>query len=429
MKKSRKTISQISLILGVFLVSLVAAYFVSAWTSPSVNPPAGNTFSLLNVGIDAQAKDGSLVLGTDEAVETGLIIQHGKMGIGNSDPASMLDIVNGEMRISDSGETCSSSNKGSLRYSDSDKSSYLCNGKEWILLNWSAFDEVFVFTMADDGNGTATDITGASPYGCQESIYISASPNEGYEFSHWSAPAGFFDNKYSSDAVFIMPDQNVTVTANFTEDSPCGNNSMISYGGQNYLLVEIGNQCWFAENLNVSDGNTDNLNCSLSSKDCYQDRDINCEKLGSLYNWYNIMCGSTEEGAQGLCPDGWHIPTDDEVKELEMYLGMSEEEANSSHDRGTDEGDKLKDDVVWDGTNTSGFTAIPSGWYDYSEEDFSGLGTMSDIVLDTWFWTSTGDTYEDWALTRHLDWESSRIYRGPRSFLDKYSVRCLKDQN
>ena len=79
----------------------------------------------------------------------------------------------------------------------------------------------------------------------------------------------------------------------------------------------------------------------------------------ALYNWYAV------DDARGLCPSGWHVPTDGEYMTLEMALGMSESEANDTGWRGTDQGTQMKsspsDDPSWNGTNTSGFSALAGG--------------------------------------------------------------------
>ncbi len=84
--------------------------------------------------------------------------------------------------------------------------------------------------MAVDGNGTAIDLTDAGPYEEGEVIEIEAVPDSGYEFLFWSATAGYFDDINSAVTTFIMPDQDVTVTARFLDfdseefvyDTECG---------------------------------------------------------------------------------------------------------------------------------------------------------------------------------------------------------------
>jgi uncharacterized protein (TIGR02145 family) len=156
--------------------------------------------------------------------------------------------------------------------------------------------------------------------------------------------------------------------------------------GNYYKVVKIGSQIWMAENLKTthySDGtiiplledSVSWINLDYTSKAyCYYNNRVEYSDIyGALYNWAAAMNGTSSSnlnpsGVQGVCPDGWHLPSDSEWKELEMYLGMSQIEANKSGNRGTVEGGKLKSSgyTYWESpntgaTNSSGFTALPSG--------------------------------------------------------------------
>ena len=73
----------------------------------------------------------------------------------------------------------------------------------------------------------------------------------------------------------------------------------------------------------------------------YDNNSSNVETYGLLYNWFTVV------DDRDVAPDGWHVPTDEEWKKLEMYLGMSQSEADIIGDRGTDEGSKLKSTSGW----------------------------------------------------------------------------------
>jgi uncharacterized protein (TIGR02145 family) len=95
--------------------------------------------------------------------------------------------------------------------------------------------------------------------------------------------------------------------------------------GNTYGTVEIGGQCWLAENINVgtmlASGSTEpNTSDAVIEKWCYNNDPALCEAEGGLYNWNEAMRGSTVSGAQGICPSGWHIPTDGEINELEKTV-------------------------------------------------------------------------------------------------------------
>jgi uncharacterized protein (TIGR02145 family) len=128
---------------------------------------------------------------------------------------------------------------------------------------------------------------------------------------------------------------------------------------------------------------------------------------------------------QGICPDGWHLPSDSEWQELEMYLGMNMSEADSENWRGKDEGDKLKNGGIkeWvnSGTtlnNNSWFGAVPAGWR-------NGAGYFENLGKSARFWSSS--KRGDYAWIRQLDHNTSKIFRGTNGIYEGISVRCIKD--
>lgn len=151
-----------------------------------------------------------------------------------------------------------------------------------------------------------------------------------------------------------------------------------SRDGQTYNIEKISNQWWMAENINIgsyinseSEDPTDNLTIE---KYCYDDIEAYCDTFGGLYFWDEMMQYYPSDSGyigttQGICPDDWHIPTDAELKTLEMHLGMSQADADNTFWRGTDEGGKMKETgtTYWNSpntgaTNSSGFTALPGGY-------------------------------------------------------------------
>ena len=205
----------------------------------------------------------------------------------------------------------------------------------------------------------------------------------------------------------------------------------ISYGGQSYQTVIIGEQVWMAENLNIGamiDSLGNQLNNGTIEKYCYHNSTANCDIYGGLYQWDETMQYVITEGTQGICPPGWHIPTDTEWQTLEMHLGMTQAEAgNTTGWRGThNEGGKLKETGTthWNSpntgaTNSSGFTALPGG-YRYFGGSFNYLGANG-------FWWSSSEYSGTSAWYRYLGYNYDLV---SRRYYDKslgYSVRCLKD--
>ncbi len=163
--------------------------------------------------------------------------------------------------------------------------------------------------------------------------------------------------------------------------------SITDLEGNVYQTVLIGDQRWMAENLRVTKyANGDEIPHLTNISDwantdggayCfYENKTDFIGVYGNLYNWYTV------EDDRGVCPAGWHVPSDEDWIKLEMYLGMSAEESQRMTAwRGTDEGDKIKSES-FGGNNSSGFTALGTGYRDPAGV-FKGMGTDND------YWTST----------------------------------------
>jgi len=201
-----------------------------------------------------------------------------------------------------------------------------------------------------------------------------------------------------------------------------------SRNGKVYPTVRIGDQVWMAANLDVGEkinGSLDGSDDEVIQKYCYQNNDAYCAQFGALYSWEEMLQYDLTESSQGVCPEGWHIPSDEEWKVLELHLGMDETDAQGEGWRGTDQGGKLKapGTEIWDdpntgATNESGFSALPAGGMDNTGY-FSGQGYFTD------FWTSSWDGTNPWY--RYLNAESGGIQRlmGNKGFAT--SVRCIRD--
>ena len=214
--------------------------------------------------------------------------------------------------------------------------------------------------------------------------------------------------------------------------SDCGYPITDVRDGKTYNTVKIGSQCWMAENLNIGiriDGSVNqaqNTPNEIIEKYCYNDIEDSCDIYGGLYQWDEMMQYVTTEGTQGICPTGWHLPTDAEWKTMEMYLGMSQTDADAVGLRGTDEGGKLKKPGTthWyspnlGATNESGFAALPGG-YRYSDGTYGNLGYNG-------YWWSSSESTGTYAWYRHLDFDNGQVGRGDPPKTYGLSVRCLKN--
>jgi uncharacterized protein (TIGR02145 family)/prepilin-type N-terminal cleavage/methylation domain-containing protein len=217
------------------------------------------------------------------------------------------------------------------------------------------------------------------------------------------------------------------------ETFACGDVFTDTRDAQTYGTVDIGGQCWMSENLNVGtmlpsgpDHSSDN---GTIEKWCYDDSTSNCDTYGGLYDWNEMMQYVTTEPNQGICPTGWHIPTDSEWYSLENYLTDGGNTCSSTRE-GNDcdpAGGALKEagTTHWGaetcGTatcNSSGFTAIPGGIRGYT----GGFSLSSYAFL----WSSSDDG-SGGHRRRYLTESSSEINRSTYSMGAGYSVRCLKD--
>jgi uncharacterized protein (TIGR02145 family) len=177
--------------------------------------------------------------------------------------------------------------------------------------------------------------------------------------------------------------------------------------GQVYPTIVIGNQCWLQMNLNFEIGNSW----------CYDNDPANCEIYGRLYDWETVMQGalssdSVPSGVQGICPPGWHIPSNDEWSILIDYLGGPFMAAG-----------KMRSINGWyengNGDNSSGFTALPGGATDSN-------GNFIRLTSHAYFWSST-ELSSIRAWDRSLPYDDEIVYNGYNYKSNGFSCRCLKD--
>lgn len=202
--------------------------------------------------------------------------------------------------------------------------------------------------------------------------------------------------------------------------------------GNTYYTVMIGAREWMAENLGTlvySTGEpisekTDITEWGNDTQGAYSwynnDQVTYSGAYGALYNWHAV------NNPDGLCPAGWHVPTDEEWKDMELTLGMDPAEADLTGYRGDDEGGMLKESGLehWyspnsGATNSTGFTARPGGTRDNN-------GSFFDIGFNAWFWTSTD--FENIPYSRNIDTYDSGISR--INYVGKnygLSIRCIRN--
>jgi len=207
---------------------------------------------------------------------------------------------------------------------------------------------------------------------------------------------------------------------------------LIDIDGNKYTTVKIGDQIWMAENLKVThyqDGDaipnvksdTDWGKLTTCARCAYENDESNVNTYGYLYNWYAVTDN------RNIAPEGWHAPSDEEWKELEMFLGMSRKEADEKEWRHRYKGieAKMKSTQGWDkqgnGTNENGFSALPAG------ERVPNFGRYLKKGQEANFWAGTEGSSTD-AWYRTLDSRRSGIYRYDTKLKAfGLSVRLVKD--
>lgn len=161
--------------------------------------------------------------------------------------------------------------------------------------------------------------------------------------------------------------------------------------GKTYKTVKIGKQVWMAENMNYD----------IKHSYCYDAVPGYCEEYGRLYTW---------EAALNVCPEGWHLPTNEEFETLKSNVGGDEYSAKL-----------LKSATGWregNGIDKYGFNAIPAGHY--RNNTFGSAGTLA------YFWSATED-YESVAYEFVLDGYNKSAYLIRNAKVSANSVRCLRD--
>jgi uncharacterized protein (TIGR02145 family) len=211
----------------------------------------------------------------------------------------------------------------------------------------------------------------------------------------------------------------------------CGNSITDIRDSKVYTTVQIGTQCWMAQNLDVGTriaGAGNQNNTGTIEKYCYNDLDANCTTYGGLYQWAEMvqyLNGATNTtswnpvptgNVQGICPAGWHLPTDAEGTTLTSYLGGDIIAGGKMKETGT---------AHWitpngEATNTSGFTGLPGGYR-------AANGSYDIVGFYGLFWSSSEySTTFPWY--RNLGYYNAKVWHD-HNYTKNYgfSVRCVKD--
>jgi len=199
----------------------------------------------------------------------------------------------------------------------------------------------------------------------------------------------------------------------------CGSSFIDERDGKSYSTVQIDDKCWMAENLNYGlriDGIYDMSDNGTVEKYCYDNDESNCDNFGSLYQWNELMNYSNIEGSVGICPIGWHVPSDLEWFNMTNYLDPTVTDINLQSWQGANIGLQLIPD------GSSGFDALFSGRRKYED------GGYVNKNIKSIFWTSTIDpnnTPNSWFRT--VQTGNPQIFKNGAPKLNGLACRCIKD--
>ena len=208
--------------------------------------------------------------------------------------------------------------------------------------------------------------------------------------------------------------------------------------GNVYKFVTIGNQVWMAENLKylpevvgptieswrapcyyVYGYNGTNVKAAKST--------ANYNTYGVLYNWLAAMGGTIStvnpSGVQGVCPKGWHLPSNAEWTELIDYLGGDEAAGGKLKETGTTHWNSPNTGA----TNETGFTALPGGVRDYDDYDDDYGYEAFHSIGDRSYWWSASESYTGGAWIWYVFSGYSNIDRDNEGHACGFSVRCVRD--
>ena len=236
-----------------------------------------------------------------------------------------------------------------------------------------------------------------------------------YEMLNISNPAaGLIVYNTTNQCLYYFDD------SNWTDFQFCDCGHVVDVEGNFYRTVRIGEQCWMAENLR-----TTKYANGTSITGVYDNGATYLANYGKVYTWAAVMNGasssnSNPSGVQGVCPNGWHIPSESEWQELKTELNDA-----------TNDGRMLKKyDNLWlnnstdpnagynDG-NQTGFDALPGGYW-YTDGAFHMIGTIG------YFWSSREQPVND-AFLANLIYNQSTLNIAAGSKNLAISVRCIRD--
>jgi uncharacterized protein (TIGR02145 family) len=239
-----------------------------------------------------------------------------------------------------------------------------------------------------------------------------------------NGPPGDCDGDGSANVLDMVKIANIILGNDECPTTSCP--TVTDIDGNTYQTIQIGNQCWMAENLKVThyrNGDTipnitDNSEWSRLSTGAFCSYDNNADNAvtyGRMYNWYAVS------DSRNIAPEGWHVPTDAEWETLVNHLDGSSVAGGKMKATGTiEEGTGLWYSPNEGATNSSGFSALPGGYRDDANGSFGSLGEYA------YFWSST-DYGGGNAWGRPLSYMYIDTHGNDYGKRGGISVRCVKN--
>ncbi len=226
----------------------------------------------------------------------------------------------------------------------------------------------------------------------------------------WESTTYYVRAYVTTQSGTIYGEEKMITAATSANGEPCpGQPTITDEDGNVYHTVVIDGKCWMKENLkvgNMINSSQNQADNGISEKYCYNDDEKYCESFGGLYQWDEMLSYEKSAKAQGICPDGWRLPTLDELKSLEATFGNGY--------------DLLAQGSAETATNASGFSCLLSGYKSYLPDEFNGFRN------EARYWS--GEEYilsDDQAFSMSLD-HGGVIAYPTKNKLSAYSVRCIK---
>jgi uncharacterized protein (TIGR02145 family) len=274
-----------------------------------------------------------------------------------------------------------------------------------------------------------TDLSSGNPTGWAWAFgddHTSTSQNPAHSYS---SPGTYSVLLYISDG----SNNDTEYKENYiTVSSGSQTGTVTDYDGNVYNTVKIGNQWWMAENLKTthyangvdiqvisSSSSWSGLDTDDKAMCYYNNSSSNAETYGALYTWAAAMNGiqssnSNPSGIRGVCPYGWHMPSNAEWNELEDYLGGEFLAGGKMKEIGTSHWNSPNSNA----TNESGFTGIPGG-HRYYYGDYGFMGSRA------YFWSSA--LSNGFPYYYELRYNDGQLHYDAATATYGRSVRCVKD--